>query len=303
MSTFGRPIFRNQALARRGRPEPLDSPLRVTAPHEWVVVVLVALAVVGIVIWGVFGRLERTVSAGCVVASPGERFAVLSNTTGNVTDVLVEPGGAVAAGQPIARVANLELDQQVRNARARIEILEEAGQEADAALLLARADLRSLEARQASGDHIVISYPGTLTWHGLSVGQAVSAGAEVAAVRGHGEGRIEAVSVMSRAKASRLQPGMSGRVVVARGQESQVLEAVVVQISEQEIQPPRWLEAFAGARIPPRGHLVKLELSDLPSWPLADGDQCSLYVKVRRDRPVSLLAGVSAVGLGEPARL
>lgn len=303
MSTFGRPIFRKEALARRGRPEPLDSPLRVTAPHEWVVVLLVALAVVGIVIWGVFGRLERTVSAGCVVASPGERFAVLSNTTGNVTDVLVDPGETVAAGQPIARVANLELDQQVRNARGRIEILEEVGQEADAALVLAHADLRSLEARQASGDHIVSSHPGTLTWHGLSVGQAVAAGAEVAAVRGPGEGRVEAVSVVSRSKASRLKPGMSGRVVVARGQESQVLDAVVLEVSEQEAQPPRWLEAFAGARIPPRGHLVRLELSDLPDWPLADGDHCGLYVKVRRDRPVSLLAVAGAAGLGEPARL
>lgn len=288
-------------MARRGRPEPLDSPLRVTAPHEWVVVLLVAIAVIGVVAWGVFGRLERTVSAECVVASPGERFAVLSNTTGYITEVLVEPGGAVTAGQPIARVANLELDQQVRNARARIQILEEAGQEADVALLLARADLRSLETRQASGDHIASSYRGTLTWHGLSVGQAVSAGDEVAAIRGPGQGRVEAVSVVSNSKAFRLKPGMNGRVVVAREQESQSLDAVVVQVSEQEIQSPRWLEAFAGARIPSVGHLVRLELSDLPDWPIADGDQCSLYVKVRRDRPVSLLAGTNVAGLSGPA--
>ncbi|MCY3634703.1 MAG: hypothetical protein OXH23_03740 [bacterium] len=258
---------------------------------------------VGIVAWGVFGRLERTVSAGCVVASPGERFAVLSNTTGTITEVLVEPGGAITAGQPIARVANLELDQQVRNARARIQILEEAGQETDVAVLLAQADLRSLEARQASGDHIISSHPGTLTWHGLSVGQAVSAGGEVAAIRSPGEGRVEVISVVSSSKASRLKPGMSGRVVVAREQESQVLDAVVVQVSEQEIQPPRWLEAFAGTRIPPRGHLVSLELSDLADWPMADGDQCSLYVKVRRDRPVSLLAGTNVADLSGPATL
>lgn len=290
-------------MARRGRPDPLDSSLRVTAPHEWIVVLLVGLAVVGVVVWGVFGRLERTVSARCVMASPGERVAVLSNTAGNVTEVLVDPGGAVAAGQPIARVANLELDQQVRNARARTEILEEAGPEAEAALLLARADLRSLEARQAAGDHIVSPRPGTLTWHGLSVGQAVSAGAEVAAVRGPGEGRVEAVSLVSSSKASRLKPGMGGRVVVASEQESQVLDAVVVQVSEQEIQPPRWLEAFAGARFPPRGHLVRLELSDLPDWSVADGDQCSLFVKVRRDRPVSLLAVANAADLSDPATL
>ena len=290
-------------MARRGRPEPLDSPLRVTAPHEWVVVLLVGFAVVGIIVWSVFGRLERTVTAGCVVAAPGERFAVLSNTTGNITEVLVDPGGTVAAGQPIARVANLELDQQVRNARSRIEILEEAGPEADAALLLARADLRSLEARQASGDHIVSSYPGTLTWHGLSVGQAVSVGTEVAAVRGVGSGRVEAVSVVSNSKASRLKPGMSGRVVVAKEQESQVIHAVVALVSEQEIQLPRWLEAFAGARIPPRGHLVRLELTNLPDWPVADGDQCSLYVKVRSDRPVNLLAGAYAAGLEDPSTL
>ena len=303
MSTFGRPIFRKEAMARRGRPEPLDYPLRVTAPHEWVVVLLLGLAVVGIVVWGVFGRLERTVSAGCVVTSPGERFAVLSNTTGNISEVLVELGGGVAAGQPIAKVANLELDQQVRNARARIEILEEAGHEAEAALLLARADLRSLEARQASGDHIISPHPGTLTWHGLSVGQAVSAGTEVAAVRGVGSGRVEAVSVVPSSTAIRLKAGMKGRVVVAKAQESQVLDAVVVLVSEQEIQPPRWLEAFGGIRIPPDGHLVRLELNEVPDWPMADGDQCSLYVKVRRDRPVSLLAGAKAQGLADHATL
>ena len=42
-----RRLFREAAFARRGQTEPLDGLLRVTAPHEWVILVGPALVFVG----------------------------------------------------------------------------------------------------------------------------------------------------------------------------------------------------------------------------------------------------------------
>ena len=79
MLFFNRKLFRGEAVASRWQSEPLDRLLRVTAPHEWLVVGSFALALLGVLAWGVFGRVERSVLAHCVAARAGERHAVLAD--------------------------------------------------------------------------------------------------------------------------------------------------------------------------------------------------------------------------------
>ncbi len=67
-----RRLFRDEAFARRGRSEPIDGLLRVSAPHEWLFGALLGCALIGLLAWAVFGTLERGISTPCtLVAASG----------------------------------------------------------------------------------------------------------------------------------------------------------------------------------------------------------------------------------------
>lgn len=67
-----RRLFRDEAFARRGRTEPIDGLLRITAPHEWVFLALLAVALIAVLAWALFGTIERGLSASCLVAAPAD---------------------------------------------------------------------------------------------------------------------------------------------------------------------------------------------------------------------------------------
>ena len=94
-------LFREEAFARRGKTEPLNGLLRVTAPREWILLVCLGLAVLGFLAWGLFGSIEQSVSARCVLAQPGDRFVVNAEYSGTVVELLVGVGDKVVAGQPL----------------------------------------------------------------------------------------------------------------------------------------------------------------------------------------------------------
>ena len=64
-----RRLFRDEAFARRGRSEPIDGLLRITAPHEWLFLAMLGCAMLAVLLWAVFGTIERGLSAPCVLAS------------------------------------------------------------------------------------------------------------------------------------------------------------------------------------------------------------------------------------------
>ena len=289
---FGRrSLFRTQAFARRGQTEPLDGLLRVTAPHEWVALVGVALAVLGFVIWGVLGSVERSVSAECLLVHPGERYAVLSDVTGYVAAVLVNVGERVEAAQPIGRVRTPQLERQVRMARARVELLEaqgKAGNPDDDALALAQAELLDLEAIQASGEYIASPYAGMVTWHRLAVGQAVTTGEEVAGLHGGFDGGLEAVAFFPPERAQRIEPRMAAGVLAGGLSHGRALAAEVIEVPGSPATPPGWL-ATLGFDSPVHKHMVWVRLREAPETLPADGSPCRLRIVLGRERPVSLL--------------
>ena len=289
---FGRRrLFREEAFARRGQTEPLDGLLRVTAPHEWVVLAGLALASLGFVTWGVFGSVERSVSAECLLVHPGERYAVLSEVTGYVADVLVNAGDRVEAAEPIARVQTTESERQVRMARALVELLQaqgQAGKQDDDALALAHAELLDLEAMQASGEYIVSPYAGTVRWHGLTVGQAVTAGTEVAGLHEGVAGELEAVAFFPAESAQRIAPGMEAGVLAGGLSRGRALGAEVIEVPGQPATPPGWLTAL-GFDSPVHSHIVWTTLQEAPEALPSDGTPCRLRIILGKERPVRLL--------------
>ena len=283
-------LFRQEAFARRGQAEPIDGLLRVTAPHEWAILGILGLAVIGVVLWGVFGRIERSVSAACTLAAPGERFPVVAEAAGTVVDVLVAAGHSVEAGQPIARVRTPDLARHASLARNRLATLEAAENPDRDELAAAHAELRGFEALQASGEPILSPYAGELASHALIPGHPVEAGADVAVIRTGGGGGLEVLAVFEPGDARRLDTTMSARVLAAsrNGEANHTLDAQIREIAPSGTAAPGWLAA-AGLPIPANGRLVRLALTEAPPG-LADGDTCRVRIVLQRERPVQLLA-------------
>ena len=67
-------IFRKKSLEKVSSPEQLDDYIRVSNPGVWIVLVTVIVLLVGVCVWGVFGRLETTVGSAAVVKTVRCRY-------------------------------------------------------------------------------------------------------------------------------------------------------------------------------------------------------------------------------------
>lgn len=296
---FNTRLFRLKAFIRRAQPERLDNLLCVTPPHEWAILSGLILVLLGLVTWGAFGSIERSLSADCVLVRPGERRAVVSGVDGTVVDVLVNIGDKVTAGQAIARVQLPEEDRQMRIARAKVELLAAQLQQAPTdqirqALDTARGELLEREAVAAAGDLIVSLHAGEVMALGIALGQAVSAGMEVAQIRKGDDHRLQAVAILEPVRAQPIKTGMTARILIEteRGKES--LDAEVRAVSPQPIAAPAWL-ADVGLPAPKRGQLVHLDFKDAPDRAILDGHRARLLIVTQRHAPVRLLlpAGIN----------
>lgn len=288
--TNNRRLFRKEALARRGKTESLNGLLRVTAPHEWILLICLGLGVLGLAAWGLFGSVEQSVSSQCVLALPGDRFAIIAESTGTVVDLLVDVGDEVKAGQPIARLRSPELSREIAIARARVAILASNDADTTAALDVARSELTELEAREISGEFLTTPYGGIVTVYDLSLGQAVTVGNTVASIRVADKNELEAVAIVLPESAMRIAVGMEAHVLAMGrdGRRVEMLRAEVSYISTHAVTPPHWLTAF-GLPVMARGYLVSLSLLENPTSAVEDGDLCELRVIWRRVSPVRLL--------------
>lgn len=63
---MARSIFRKASLDRVSNPEQLNDYIRVTNPGVWMILCAVILLLTGICVWGVFGRLDTTLTVAAV---------------------------------------------------------------------------------------------------------------------------------------------------------------------------------------------------------------------------------------------
>jgi HlyD family secretion protein len=109
--------FRAIALERAASPEQLDHLVGITRPADWILAAIVFVALGMAVAWGIFGRVPtRTEAEGILISSGGRVVDAVSAAAGRLATIDVAVGDRVAQGQPIAQIAQTEIEQRYRDA-------------------------------------------------------------------------------------------------------------------------------------------------------------------------------------------
>ena len=96
-------LFREKSLERIASPEQLNAYIRVSTPSVWLLLAAVVILLAGVCVWGVFGRMDTTLTA-VAVAEDGIVTAYLKEA--DAASVRAENNVTVAGGY--AKVKSVE---------------------------------------------------------------------------------------------------------------------------------------------------------------------------------------------------
>ncbi len=213
--------FRERAIAASANRQQLDRLLRVTAPHERIVLVAVGLILAGIGGWVLFGTIVREIELGGVLVVPGQHYEIVTEEPAYLVEYFVAPGDHVVPGSAIARRTVPAIARQTaalgdRVEQLELEVAQRGGDKGSAAaqLAAARAGLLRAEGQRAVRELLVSEAGGEVMVLLASPGEYLPAGAAVAELRDAGDRHLQARSHVSAQVARRLRPGMQASVEV-----------------------------------------------------------------------------------------
>lgn len=114
-------IFRKVSLDRLSSPEQLDMLARVTTPAGWLALIVLAIIMTMAAVWGFWGNIPIKVRGQGIFMSHGGVTHVVTLGAGQVTEIVVRANDYVRRGQVVARIAQPELMNELRNGRNELE--------------------------------------------------------------------------------------------------------------------------------------------------------------------------------------
>jgi hypothetical protein len=57
-------VFRPKSVEKIGPPEKLNDYIRISSPGIWIILLGACLILIGMLVWGIFGRVEETMDDG-----------------------------------------------------------------------------------------------------------------------------------------------------------------------------------------------------------------------------------------------
>lgn len=115
-------IFTAEGLERLRSPEKLDTLLQVTQPVSWMGLAALALMVLSVFLWSIFGYMSTNVIGSGMIVDTGGVVRVAHDSPGMVTEILVEPGTRVRKGDVVARLNQPILDNNIINSLESIQL-------------------------------------------------------------------------------------------------------------------------------------------------------------------------------------
>lgn len=295
-------MFRNpfleEAAASKNKRQQLDHLLRVTAPHERVILGGIGLLVLGLVAWALFGSIDRSVTIDGLLIEPGDRHDVISTEPGYLVEYLVAPGDRVKAGAPIARQSVPELERETAALRDRVDLLERGmrqdggdGNPLRALLASARVALLQMEAQRSAREFVVSQIAGRITSLGSAPGEYLPAGAAVAQLGDEQKRPLQAVLRIDPRLAKRMRTGMEASVdVVMPDGTTRRWDGRVASVTTRPLA--RWLAALPPA-VAESANRVDIALEGASDLSVPDGTPCRVRIVIGRHSPAALF------GLGE----
>jgi HlyD family secretion protein len=125
--------FREKSLERLSSPERLDQLLRAVDRKSWLPLWTLAVLVVILVAWAVFGQVPVNVHGKGILVRPREVVEVQSPGAGYLTELRVRVDQVVEAGEVVGVIARPDLDKQLELQRAKAR---ELAEQSEAAALL-----------------------------------------------------------------------------------------------------------------------------------------------------------------------
>ncbi|MBQ8955993.1 MAG: hypothetical protein IJ075_03395 [Lachnospiraceae bacterium] len=102
-------LFRKNSLDSIAGPEQMNDYIRVIGPSVWVLLAAVIILLIGVIVWGVFGRLETTENTVAVVNNNVAICYVDKETVGEVdTKDDMRVGGQIAQIESVSTVAPVQ---------------------------------------------------------------------------------------------------------------------------------------------------------------------------------------------------
>lgn len=291
---FGNPFLQEAAKSRNKRQQ-LDHLLRITAPHERMILAGIGLVILALVAWVLFGSIVRSVTIDGIVIEPGPRHEIVSTEPGYLVEFLVVSGDRVEIGDPIARQSLPELDSETAALRNRVEMLKTefrqvGGEDGNLRSLLTAAQvaLVQIEAQRSARELIVSPVAGEVTALRSAPGEYLPAGGAVAQLRGAEDQPLQAVLRVAPRMAQRIRPGMraSVEIMMLDGMKRR-LDAEVTSVTPGPL--PNWLASLH----PPvlnSAHRVDVVLRQALDLSLPDITPCRVRVILGR-QPLTLLLG------------
>ncbi|MBX9650350.1 MAG: NHLP bacteriocin system secretion protein [Xanthobacteraceae bacterium] len=117
MTDISQRVFRAVALQRAASPEQLDHLVRITRPVDWIIIVVIGVALISAVTWGIVGRVPtRAAGDGILISGGGRVVDASSSAAGRLATIAVMVGDHVTQGQPIAEIVQTDIQQKYASA-------------------------------------------------------------------------------------------------------------------------------------------------------------------------------------------
>jgi multidrug resistance efflux pump len=118
-------IFRKSALDSVATPEQLDQQVRIMKPVTWIILCAVAIGFITLTIWGTVGNIISGVTYEGVIFPNTDVSAVVSKTTGIVSEIMARQGDYLEAGDIIAVVYNQAYIDDIRRMKKELLLYDE----------------------------------------------------------------------------------------------------------------------------------------------------------------------------------